>query len=156
MMALREAFRGKGLGARRAPAGVALRAVRLWRLICVSGEPGIGKTTLIERFLGTLGPQPSAALVAHGRCLETFGSGEADWPFFEVLDAWLAGPEGVRVRAALRAYAPTWYVQLPGVKGSSEASQLALETWGATQRRMLRELADAFVTLSRERALRFV
>jgi DNA-binding winged helix-turn-helix (wHTH) protein len=54
--------------------------------VFVTGEPGIGKTTLVDSFLQQAS-QSSAFLVARGQCLEHYGSGEAYLP---VLDGFLA------------------------------------------------------------------
>lgn len=43
----------------------------------------------------------------------------------------------------LRQYAPTWLVQLSGVLDEAEAQVLRLQVQGATQQRMLREMAEA-------------
>lgn len=40
------------------------------RLLCVTGEPGIGKTTLTEDFLRTLLSEKQSSLIARGRCSE--------------------------------------------------------------------------------------
>ena len=49
-------------------------------VVWVAGEPGIGKTTLIEHFVAGLG----AVAVARGQCVEHYGTGE---PYLPVLEA---------------------------------------------------------------------
>ena len=51
------------------------------QVLFVTGEAGIGKTTLVEAFLDQVG---SNICVLRGQCLEQYGSGEAYLP---VLDA---------------------------------------------------------------------
>ena len=48
-------------------------------LLCVAGEPGIGKTTLVEDFLAELTAQQSCT-IARGRCSERLAGTEADLP----------------------------------------------------------------------------
>src|SRR5215467_7535526 len=50
----------------------------------ISGEPGIGKTTLVEAFLRQ-SPGDSNSLVARGQCLEQYGDREAYQPMLEAL-----------------------------------------------------------------------
>src|SRR5215467_5847666 len=47
--------------------------------VFVTGEPGIGKTTLVQAFLQQTSFD-SANIVARGQCLEHYGSGEAYLP----------------------------------------------------------------------------
>src|SRR5688500_690833 len=53
-------------------------------LMCISGEPGIGKTTLVEAFLrGLSGSRPHA--VALGRCSERLAGSEAYLPLLDAI-----------------------------------------------------------------------
>ena len=114
------------------------------RTILITGEPGIGKTTLADEFILHARRRPGALLVARGRCVEHYGSGETYLPFLDALDALVAGTGGARVAAVLRSHAPTWCLQLPAAFGSSGTrAELQQETIGATKDRMLRELGDA-------------
>src|SRR5262249_17942857 len=45
-------------------------------VVCVSGEPGLGKTTLVEKFL----VEASGAAIACGRCSEALAGSEAYLP----------------------------------------------------------------------------
>src|SRR5262245_58311810 len=54
------------------------------RLVFVTGEAGIGKTSLVEAFLAGL--EPGVGLrVARGQCVEQYGTGEAYLPVLEAL-----------------------------------------------------------------------
>jgi DNA-binding winged helix-turn-helix (wHTH) protein len=55
-------------------------------LLFLSGDPGIGKTTLIDAFLAQVA-LPRGALVATGGCVEQFGASEAYLPVFTALAA---------------------------------------------------------------------
>jgi predicted ATPase len=81
-------------------------------LLCVTGEPGLGKTTLVESFLEELAASGRTWGLAHGRCSERLAGAEAYLPFLEALDSLLQGDGGASVAHVMKLLAPTWYVQL--------------------------------------------
>jgi predicted ATPase len=60
-------------------------------------------------------------------------------------------PDGERLVACLRQYAPTWLAQLPALCSPSALEALQRTAQGATRERMLRELAEALDALASER-----
>jgi predicted ATPase len=115
--------------------------------VFVSGEPGIGKTTLVEAFLARA-VEVAPLRVAWGQCVEHYGSGEAYQPLLEGLTRIGQGAAGEAVVAALGRCAPTWLAQLPSLVGSTQLAALQRRTAGATKERMLRELTDALETIA--------
>ena len=119
------------------------------RTILITGEPGIGKTTVAEEFMLHARRRPEALLIARGRCVEQYGTGETYLPLLDALGSLVDGVGGAKVASVLRSHAPTWCLQLPAAFGSSDIqAQLQQETIGATKDRMLRELGDALKTLT--------
>ena len=117
------------------------------RLILLGGEPGIGKTALIEQFAARVAGQASVQ-IARGQCVEQYGACEAYLPWFDALNQ-LARDHGCdRLAAVLRQYAPLWLAQLPWLIDAAERQHLQREIVGATRERMLRELAEALGALS--------
>lgn len=113
----------------------------------VIGEPGIGKTTLLDIFAEK--HAASGELVyAIGRCAEHYGPSEAYLPLFDAITRLCRGAHGGRVLHALRRHAPSWLSQLPGLLGDSELETLRRRAVGGTHERMLRELADAVTAIS--------
>jgi tetratricopeptide (TPR) repeat protein len=117
---------------------------------CITGEAGIGKTSLIDAFVAGLGD----AVVAHGQCIEQVGAGE---PYLPVLDA-LAGlvRRDAGVLASLRSVAPTWLLQMPWLIEAEEQQRLRATLASSTQERMLREFAELVEQLTIARPLLLV
>ena len=138
--------RSDELGVLRAHLQAALQGRR--QMVFVTGDPGIGKTALVEALLREAAS--GGALIARGTCIEQYGSGEAYLPVLGALGPICRGPRGARVVEVLGRHAPTWLTQMPGVAADDELAGLQLRVQGATRARMLRELADALEILSAE------
>jgi predicted ATPase len=118
----------------------------------IAGEPGIGKTTLVHTFVAQVAATEDV-WVGYGQCLDHYGVGEAYLPILEALGRLGRGPEGERLVAVLRQYAPSWLVQMPGLVPPTAWESLQRIAGGATQPRMLRELTEALDVLTTERPL---
>jgi DNA-binding winged helix-turn-helix (wHTH) protein/predicted ATPase len=117
------------------------------QIVFVTGEPGIGKTALIERFL--IEASSSDRLrIAQGRCVETHGAGEAYLPLLEAMARLCREPGGQPLIRLLRHHAPTWLTQMPSLLGAGELRTLRHQTAGVTRERMLRELAEAIEVMA--------
>src|ERR1041384_2894224 len=53
------------------------------RIVFITGEPGIGKTSLSDEFLRRARKHPLGLLISRGRCVEQYGTGEAYLPFLD-------------------------------------------------------------------------
>jgi len=138
--------RGAELATLRAAFRAAQRGER--RVVFVTGEPGIGKTALVGAFIGEL--QRGDAWIASGQCIEQYGAGAAYLPVLEALGKLARGPDATGLVDVLRRSAPSWLVQLPELSQAPAASPVA------TPERLLRELAEAALALSRLRPLVWV
>ena len=120
------------------------------QIVFITGEPGIGKTALVDAFVA----QATAAgglWLGHGQCIEHYGAGEAYLPVLEALGQLGREPGQERLITLLRQQAPTWLVQLPALLSAAGARGPAAQTLGATRERMLREMAEALEALTAER-----
>jgi DNA-binding winged helix-turn-helix (wHTH) protein/predicted ATPase len=121
------------------------------RIAFVTGEAGIGKTTLVDAFVAAL--EARGVATVRGQCVEHFGGCEAYLPVLEALGRLgrsSQGPEAVRT---LARHAPTWLVELPALVADADLEAVQRRAQGATRERMLRELADALEALTAERTL---
>ena len=122
------------------------------QVVFVSGEAGLGKTTVLDMFMTEV--RPSAALrTARGQCIEHYGSGEAYMPVLEVLEQLCQAPDGDDVIDVLGPQAPSWLVQIPWLLNTADLERLQRATLGVTRERMLREMARAIQALSSEKSL---
>jgi DNA-binding winged helix-turn-helix (wHTH) protein/tetratricopeptide (TPR) repeat protein len=122
------------------------------QVVLVTGEPGIGKTTLVKAFLDQLQDQGDLWLT-WGQCIEPYGAGEAYLPVLEALGRLGRGLGGERIVEVLIRQAPSWLAQMPGLLTAAEWATLRRQAAGAMPERMLREMAEALEALSRERLL---
>jgi predicted ATPase len=122
--------------------------------LCVTGEPGIGKTTLVEDFLGELAASGRPCAVARGRCSERLAGTEAYLPFLEALESLLKGVGGEAAARVMKTTAPNWYAQVTSlVEDDSSMTRVLAESKAASQERLKRELGAFLRELSHLRPL---
>jgi tetratricopeptide (TPR) repeat protein len=123
------------------------------QIVFVTGEPGLGKTTLVDGALAALAAQPAAPLVACGQCVEQHGASEPYLPVLDALTELCRQPAGAAVLATLRQQAPMWLAQMPSFLDAQERTAVRAEIHGASRERMLREMGDALGALAAQTPL---
>ena len=145
------------------------------QFVFVAGEPGIGKTTLLDVFLDGLqsgvrrpesAPPQTSGLndpglqtpdldmwIGRGQCIAHYGVGEAYLPLLEAFGRLGREPQGIEIKAVLAQYAPTWLAQLPALVKEAEQDALQRLLAGVTRERMLREMAEALDVLTARQPL---
>ncbi len=118
-------------------------------VVFVTGEPGIGKTTLVDMAMQRM--LRRGVDVLRCGCNELFGTHEAFLPLIEALQERCRGADGPFLLKALRDHAPTWLAQMPGFLGVEDRAAFQSEVFGATRERMLREFSDLMESVSAER-----
>ena len=118
------------------------------QIVFVTGEPGIGKTALVDELRRVAAELDRPVRIAGGQCVEGFGSREAFYPVLEAIGQLCRGPDGSAVVETLATQAPTWLVQFPALLKRAHRETLQQEILGATRDRMLREVCEALETIA--------
>ena len=118
------------------------------QIVFVTGEPGIGKTALVDEFRRKAAASGAELRVAGGQCTEGYGGTEAYYPVLQALRELSTGPGGSPLFETLVAQAPTWAIQFPSLLKREQREILQREIQGATRERMLREIGDAIEAIT--------
>ena len=120
-------------------------------IVALTGEPGIGKTSLVEDVLADLAARGERPTVARGRCSEALAGSEAYLPILEVLDGLLHRTDGPSLASVIRTVAPTWYLQVatPSIVDAASFGEVRQASPAASQERMKRELGALLHEISR-------
>ena len=124
-------------------------------IVGVSGEPGIGKTTLLEAFMSELQNAAQRPTVVRVRCSENLAGNEAYLPVLDALDS-LRSRGHSSFDALMRSSAPNWHAQLAvsAIAATDSASAEAVPPGAAaSQERMKRELRAFLFEASRRAPL---
>jgi len=117
------------------------------QVVFITGEAGIGKTTLVDAFHQAVANRPNLRII-RGQCVEGFGGKEAYYPVLEAIGQWVREASGGQVVQTLAKQAPTWLIQFPSLIKSEQREALQKEIHGATRERMVREICEALETLT--------
>ena len=121
------------------------------QVVFVTGEPGIGKSSLADAFLDQLRTGHEIR-IADGQCIDHHGVSEPYLPLIEALTRLAGGRHETPVKRILSAQAPSWLSQMPSLWTRLERS--VLEARGqATRERMLRELTLALEAIASDAPL---
>src|SRR3984893_1233899 len=126
------------------------------QIIFVIGEPGIGKTTIVDEFQRQATNAHSSIRTARGQCIEGYGGTEPFYPILEALGQLLRQPFRNELVRILESQAPTWLVQFPALLTRRHREILQREILGATRERMLREISVALESIAAKTPLLLV
>ena len=117
------------------------------QLAFVTGEAGIGKSLLVEHWIGDLPPDE---VLGRAGCLPGLGVHEPYAPLLDVVERLANTPERIEM---VRRHAPTWLVQLPGLLPADEMHALRQSLAGVGPARMVREGVRLFEALAMNQPL---
>jgi energy-coupling factor transporter ATP-binding protein EcfA2 len=118
----------------------------------ITGEPGIGKTTLVDVFTHSL-IDTGEILIARGRCIEQYGTAEAFLPVLDALEKLCRTQESQRIIDVLRRFAPSWAIDLPALISPQQRESLVRQRMGIPAERRLREIAGFVEEITKNRTV---
>jgi predicted ATPase len=117
------------------------------QFVCLSGEPGIGKTVVLDAFLLELARSGVFHHVARGRCSERLAGSEAYLPLLEAFE-YLLRRADASVAGLIKAAAPAWHAQIAPLI-QDVGADTGIATPGLSQERLKRELVTLLQELAR-------
>jgi tetratricopeptide (TPR) repeat protein len=106
-------------------------------MICLCGEPGIGKTTVVDLFLRELAASGIGCSIARGACSERLAGSEAYLPVLEALETLLRDDDS---RDLMSSFAPSWYAEVAQNREGPPAVRIPSAGRLASQENLKREL----------------
>ena len=125
------------------------------QLILISGDPGVGKSTLVDTWLADLKPGPEI-LYCKNNCLQQYAISGISLPILDALGKLCRGPQRERLLRLLVQYAPSWLKQLPWLHIDLESSQQRSKVEHTLGKPLLLQLAALLEALTQESPLLLV
>ncbi len=117
------------------------------QFVLLAGEPGIGKTTLVESFLERMADQPAANIIL-AQCVVHFGNEETYGSLLDAVAALCRTPNGSEFVRVFRRYAPTWLLHIPGLLDATENERIRHQVESMAPDQMTREFARVVEVLA--------
>ncbi|GGF32151.1 hypothetical protein GCM10011611_42880 [Aliidongia dinghuensis] len=122
------------------------------QVVFITGEPGIGKTALVQHFLTQALSRHDLA-VAQGHCIEGFAGVEPYYPVLEALGDLCRGRGRATVVRTILELAPSWATQMPAEISHGQRATLRQQIVPDPQSRMVREACSLFDALATDQSL---
>lgn len=124
------------------------------QFLFISGEAGIGKTTLLDAALRSQAQHSGELFIARGQCVEQYGAGEAFLPVLDALTRMIQREDLSSALPALFAkHAPHWLLNMPAVATTEELEQARQRASGTATASMLREFTNLMLAVCQDRPL---
>jgi tetratricopeptide (TPR) repeat protein len=116
------------------------------RMLTISGDAGMGKTTIVNDFLSGTESAQVPVWILRGCCSERLSKTDAFVPIFECMDELARGKSGPEAAQLMQQQAPLWYSLL-----ASQPEEPPAAAREASPERMRREFVRFFESLSQLR-----
>ena len=122
------------------------------QFVLLAGEPGIGKTTLLNSFLERAS-RDHAAHVIHGQCVVHYGTQEAYGPVLEAIAAFYRDSNDNGFIKEMERHAPDWLLQIPEMLDAMLFERVKRRTEDMAPERMTREFCQLVAALVEKKPL---
>jgi len=123
------------------------------QLMLLAGEPGIGKTTMVESFLDRISKNHGAQVI-QGQCVIHYGKQEAYGPVLEAIAAFFRDQKSdTGFIKDMERHAPGWLLQLPEMLDAMLFERVKHRTEGMAPERMMREFCQLVAVLAEKKPL---
>jgi predicted ATPase len=124
------------------------------QFVFLSGEVGIGKTTVLDAFQRQAARAVPDLRIAREQCFESFGGKEPFHSMLGALDQLLRGPDQNEIAHIILSQAPTWVGKFPVLLTRERRASATPVSRPATLREgMFREILGALTSISASRPL---
>jgi DNA-binding winged helix-turn-helix (wHTH) protein len=124
------------------------------QFVLLTGEVGIGKTTVLDEFQRQAALAVPAIRIAREQCFESFGGKEPFHSMLSALDQLLRGPDQNQIAHIILSRAPTWVGQFPVLLRRERRASAGPTSHPATLREgMFREILEVLTSISASRPL---
>jgi len=122
------------------------------QFVLLAGEPGIGKTTLVNSFLERI-PRDHDVHVIQGQCVVHCGKQEAYGPVLEAIAEFYRDHSDTGLIREMERHAPGWLLQFPEMLDAMLFERVRRRTEGMAPERMTREFCQLVATLGEKKPL---
>ena len=122
------------------------------QFVLLAGEPGIGKTTLVNSFLDRISRDHDAHVI-QGQCVVHYGKQEAYGPVLEAISTFYRDQNDTGFIRDMERHAPGWLLQLPEMLDAMLLERVKRMTEGMVPERMTREFCQLIAAMAEKKLL---
>jgi predicted ATPase/DNA-binding winged helix-turn-helix (wHTH) protein len=122
------------------------------QLVLLAGEPGIGKTTMVELFLDRISKNHDSHVI-QGQCVIHYGQQEAYGPVLEAIATFFRDQNDTGFMKAMERHVPGWLLQLPDMLDATLLERIKRRTEDMAPERMKREFCQLVAVLAEKKPL---
>ena len=122
------------------------------QFVLLAGEPGIGKTTLLNSFLEHVSESHDVQVI-QGQCIIHYGKQEAYGPMLEAIASFYRDHNDTGFIKDMERHAPAWLLHLPDMLDAMLFERVKGMAEGTVPERMMREFCQLVTALAGKRPL---